>query len=75
MTFKQFQRWCNDRACDGCWGYKEALLCIEVLDDINQLPFWRRKKAWREIEDRIVEAIINPINQKIKEVRADHEST
>lgn len=25
MKFKEFSAWCNDRACDGCWGMTEAI--------------------------------------------------
>ena len=71
MTFKQFRQWCNDRACDGCWGKVEALLCIQFAQEIAQLPFWRREKEWKKIAQQMETLIINPINQKIKEVRGD----
>ena len=25
MKYKEFIRWCNERACDGCWGMLEAM--------------------------------------------------
>ena len=69
MTFKQFGSWCNDRACDGCWGYKEALLCIEVIDNVRKYPFWKREKVWnRYFKERIMTAIVEPTNRKIQEV-------
>ena len=69
MTWKQFQRWCNERACDGCWGYEEAMLCIDVLRMIRRLPFWKRKRVWRKVEDKMLAKVITPINKKIQEVR------
>lgn len=67
MTWKQFQQWCNERACDGCWGYQEAVLCIDVLKMIRQLPFWKRAKVWKMVECKMMVEVITPINQKIKE--------
>ena len=68
MTFRQFQKWCNDRACDGCWGYQEALLCIDVMSQIRRLPFWKRERVWKQIEGRMMLEVIGPTNQKIKEI-------
>ena len=44
MTFKQFRTWCNHRAADGCWGLAVAMLCTEVMLEMNRTPFWERKK-------------------------------
>lgn len=68
MTFKQFKQWCNERACDGCWGCNEAVYCIELLDNMMKIPFWRRNKVWKMIETKVLYAVVNPINQKIQEV-------
>lgn len=65
MKYKEFVKWCNDRACDGMWSMETALVCIRILSDIRQLPFWKRKKAWmkiksnRQIEKFIEEMILN----------------
>jgi hypothetical protein len=71
MTFKQFEKWCEERACDGCWGYTEATLCIEVMNLINDYPFWKRKKVWNDFHDRVVNQIVEPTNRKIQELRGD----
>ena len=71
MTYKEFQAWCNERACDGCWGMQEAMLCIEVMKVINKLPFWKRKKVWNEIKDDMEQNVIVPINEKIKAWRGE----
>lgn len=69
MTWREFQQWCNERACDGCWGYTEAKICIDVITRIRKLPFWHRKKAWKKVEQLMLNKIIIPTNQKIEEVR------
>lgn len=66
MTFKQFKKWCNDRACDGCWGFKEATYCIELIRNMMRIPWWRRNKVWREIETQVLCAIVTPTNRKIQ---------
>ena len=69
MTFKQFEQWCNERSCDGCWGYEEASLCIEVIATLRKIPFWRRGKVWKKIKTRMEYEVINPTNRKIQEIR------
>ena len=68
MTFKEFEEWCNDRACDGFWGMIEAIVCIDIISNIRKLPFWKRKKAWMEKEQQVLNEIVNPINRKIEEM-------
>lgn len=68
MTLKQFKQWCNDRCCDGCWGFDEAKFCVELLDDMNRIPWWRRNKTWKKIENRVVFSVVSPTNKKIQEV-------
>lgn len=72
MKFKEFSAWCNDRACDGCWGMTEAIICTNVYSDIYKFPFWKREKYWRECaEKEIVEKIVKPTNRKIIEMIPD----
>ena len=68
MTFKEFAEWCNDSACDGRLGMIEAMTCIDIISNIRKLPFWKRKKAWIEKEQQVLDEIVNPINRKIKEM-------
>lgn len=65
MTFKEYEKWCNVRACDGLWDYDTARFCIGVLRCIKHLRFWERKKAWRRVAAIMTREVINPINQKI----------
>lgn len=70
MTFKQFKRWCNDRACDGCLGYEEALLCCELIRNMMKIPWWIREKTWKNIEIQVLDSIVTPTNQKRQEIMA-----
>lgn len=70
MTYKEFEKWCGDRACDGCWGIETARICIVVMREVRKKPFWKRERFWQtinismDIEDRYV----IPTNKKIEEV-------
>ena len=68
MTFKMNVKWCNNRACDGCWGMIEAMACIDIISEIRKLPFWKRNKAWKEKEQQVLDEIVNPINRKIEKM-------
>lgn len=65
MSYKEFKKWCNQRACDGLWGLLEALTCINIMAEIDRLPFWKREKAWREKEKQVYDEIITPVNKRI----------
>ena len=69
MTYKEFVSWCNDRACDGCWSMGTAMYCIEVMNNINHLPFWKRKKEWLKIKDEIERDVVSVIDAKIQELK------
>lgn len=65
MKFKEFEKWCNNRAADGCWGYGTAVVCIRVLEEVHQQLFWRREKFWKEnYEKCVVEQIVEPLDEK-----------
>lgn len=66
MKYKEFKEWVQNRLCDGCWGSKEALLCIHVYREIEKMPFWKRNKQWKEEAEYLVPNVIEPINEKIK---------
>lgn len=72
MTFKEYKKWCNERACDGCWGLIEAMSCIELYQTIEKLPFWKREKIWKEkYEQQVLYEIVNPINEMIQKQREE----
>lgn len=70
MTYKEFVKWCNQRACDGRWGSSAARLAIDVIPIINEVPFWKREKIWQKLNAwlEIEEQIVKPIEEKIKEL-------
>jgi len=53
MSYKKFNDYCNDRACDGRWGMLEAIACVgmirEIEDAVKGKLFFKgkaREKAW-----------------------------
>ena len=73
MKFKEFVNWCSERACDGRWGRLEAIACINVINEIMKIQFWKREKFWKEnYEQQVLEEIINPIEKKLEEMKNDN---
>lgn len=64
MTYKEFKDWCNERACDGCWGLLTAMICVEIVHDMDHTPFWKRRKKWRELEKKVITEIVEPTNSR-----------
>jgi hypothetical protein len=70
MTFKQYVKWCNNRACDGCWGKMEAMICIDIMRAVEKKPFWKREKFWKtKCEQQVLDEIITPIENKISQAK------
>ena len=67
MTYKEFDKWCNERCFDGCWGMKEAIICIDIIEKMKETSFFQRRGKWRELEPAANE-IVTLTNKKIKEV-------
>lgn len=70
MTFKEFNEWCNRRACDGYWSMNTAIYCIEIGREINALPFCKREKTWNEVKDFVEKEIVQVIEEKMALIRA-----
>lgn len=71
LSFKEFNDWCNQRAADGKWGYNEAIICIDIIRRINEIPIYRfrkRKQTWIELEPTANE-ILTKTNEKNKRSR------
>lgn len=70
MKYKEFKDWCNQRACDGCWGLGAVMFCIDVIKQIQSKPFWKRESEWQKLnaEHSIETNIVIPINHKIAEI-------
>ena len=71
MTFKEFNSWCNERACDGHWGMNTVLTCAAIIREVNKIPFWKRKKVWDEEYREVAEEIVKVTNEKIKQIIGD----
>ena len=68
LTYKEFNKWCNERACDGCWGFYEAFTCINIGEEMNKTIFFKKKKKWKEELEPIAKEIMTKTNETIKEV-------
>lgn len=58
MTYVEFHEYCNDRACDGRWGMKEAIACISMTEEVEAAvkgKFFKRKareNAWKRLKGK-----------------------
>lgn len=73
MTFKEFDDWCNERACDGYWGMNMALICAGIIREVYKIPFWKRKKVWNKEYREIAEEIVMLTNAKIEQIIGETE--
>lgn len=68
MTYKQFKSWCLDRTCDGRWSATVAMMCIKIVQEMDKVPFWKRKKAW-EKHRTLATVIVAKIEEQIADVK------
>lgn len=64
MSYQEFKKWCNDRACDGQWSVIEAMACLQVIKEIDSIkvkgPFTKKKTlkareiAWRKLNYKTI---------------------
>ena len=53
ITFKQFNEWANNRACDGEWSMVDAMNSCEAIAEYYKCKkFWKRKQKWWEIKEK-----------------------
>lgn len=70
MKYKEFRKWCNDRAFDGCWSMANARHCIVVIETFKHIPFWKREKVWKTTyKDFILNSIVIPTNNIIANLK------
>ena len=54
ITFKEFDEWCNKRACDGKWSMFMAVNCAEAIRRVLKVkPLFGRKQAREKEWERI----------------------
>ena len=47
----------------------EAMVCIDLMNKIRKIQFWKREKIWKEnYEQQVLEEIINPVEKKLEEM-------
>lgn len=63
MTFKEFCKWANQRACDGKWDFTTCMLSISIIDEINQAPFWKRNRIWKSKYEFIASHFLKEIKR------------
>lgn len=69
MTFKEFSKWANARACDGRWGIQHIVATTEIYADMNKVKFFK-KRFWKEnCEERAIKIVesVNRIAKQLKE--------
>ena len=73
MRFRQFVRWSERRAQEGMLGRVETLRCLQIINEMYFVPFWKRNRAWHnEYEEYVLKRIVNPIDEMKRNLkRAD----
>lgn len=46
MTYAEFRKWCNERACDGQWSMSEAMACISIMKQVESVCVKGIFKRW-----------------------------
>ena len=60
LTFEEFKKWCNMRACDGQWSMFAACFYIEAINQVLKVkPLFGRKKAREKEWERIKNEYFN----------------
>ena len=72
MKYKEFNDWCNERACDGRWGLREAMACVDICHLFSYIPKWKREEAWQHFQSRdVLELIVTETNKIIEKTKQD----
>ena len=60
LTFEEFGKWCNMRACNGQWSVFAACFYIEAIEQVLKVkPLFGRKKAREKEWERIKNEYFN----------------
>ena len=54
MSYQDFKKWCNDRACDGRLDMLEAMACLHIIREIDSIKvkgLFKRKATMRAQEE------------------------
>lgn len=55
MSYQEFKKYCNDRACDGQWSMLEAMACLQVIKEIDSIKVKGLFKKKKTLEAREAE--------------------
>ena len=45
-----------------------AMVCIDLMEKMRKVPFWKRERVWKEkYEKQVMDEIVNPVEEKMKE--------
>ena len=70
MKYKEFKRWCNERAFEGTWSLSQAKYCIDVINYIDAHYFWQKEKVWKEEYEFLTYiTVIKPIEDTFKNIK------
>ena len=64
LTYKEFKDLCQERACDGRWSMLEAMVCIDIIETIDNiqvkaLGFIPLRKKTEQAREEAWQKIIN----------------
>lgn len=65
MTFKEFETWCNERACDGCWSMLTAI----VFNDIRERAKLRKEIKEKERENLSLSRLVEERNMQLQKAK------
>lgn len=66
MKYKEFVKWCNERALDGVWTAEHAKICANIIAQLNTVPFWKRERKWISVRVRLnILDIVSETNNKL----------
>ncbi len=66
IKFKDFNTWTYNHTADGRWSYHIALFCMRTCRTVNSLPFWKKKKIWKSINEIYdIRGLMNEVDKKI----------
>ena len=64
MRFREFKKWYIDRVCDGTLKLTTAIICINIIEDVQSHIFWKREQIWKKKYEKLVfdKIIIGAVN-------------
>lgn len=66
MKFKEFVVWFDMNHARRNFAPRVAVSCMRLILDFYNIPFWKREREWRKIEEHIVEEVVIPINMDLR---------